>query len=91
MGERCLVCGARPVQDAHWPRAVGMGRDRRTVEDLPTVPLCTRCHTAQHAGDRQVIEALTREAPRYWRRIGMWEAYREVYETWMARRALIGD
>ena len=90
-GECCLICGRRDsVEDAHWPRAIGMGRKRKQVGPLlPSLPLCSDCHRAQHYGQVDVVERLIELAPRYWKRTGEWEQAREVYEAWLSRRRLV--
>jgi len=84
---RCLVCGSHhEVERAHWPYAVGMGRNRKEVE-LPTVPLCVRCHEfGQHMGDEEIICKLIQRAPDYWNALGEWEFARPFYERFMSRR-----
>ena len=83
--DRCLVCG-RPAETAHWPLAVGMGRNRGKVE-LPTVPLCVKCHEfGQHLGDEEVICKLIERAPEYWQAMGEWEFAEPFFERYVTRR-----
>lgn len=79
--EPCLICGATPTDQHHWPLTRRYGQ--------ATVPLCREHHTAAHWARREVVEALIRLAPGYWRRVGEWEANAEVYETWCSRRRYI--
>ena len=90
MNEPCLVCGSRfQVENAHWPKAIGMGRKRKKVH-LPTLPLCVRCHEfGQHVGNEEIIMALIEKAPTYWQEHGMWEEARPVFETWLSRREYV--
>ena len=84
---RCLVCGSHfQVERAHWPYAVGMGRNRKQVE-LPKLPLCVRCHEfGQHLGDEEIICKLIERAPFYWQEQGEWEDARPWFERYMSRR-----
>jgi hypothetical protein len=86
----CLACGsAFQVERAHWPYAVGMGRKRKKV-DLPTIPLCIRCHEfGQHMGSQEVIELIIARAPGYWIAEGTWENARPYYERYLSKRAYI--
>lgn len=88
MDEPCLACGRFPSEEAHWPKAVGLGRNRRKV-DLPTVPLCADCHRLgpgnAHVGG-WVVDRLVAKAPTYWRQQGVWELARPYFEAWMGRR-----
>jgi cytochrome c553 len=57
-GQRCLVCGGRPVDPAHLvPRSLG-GCD----EPDCVLALCRRCHRAY---DRGELDLLPRLEPRY--------------------------
>lgn len=49
MKKVCCVCG-RPGADLHHVIALGMGRDRKTVNHLgiPCLPLCREHHTESH-------------------------------------------
>ena len=76
--ESCLICGAVPTEEAHWPYTRRYG--------TATVPLCRVCHSAHHWARQEVIEELIRKAPGYWRREGTWEMYREPFERWMSKR-----
>lgn len=84
----CLVCGREPAEKAHWPYAVGMGRNRRKV-DLPTVPLCPEHHRLgpgnAHA-DGWVVDELIAKAPDYWRSVGEWERAEPLFDRWLAKR-----
>lgn len=44
----CVICGKKA--DIHHVEAIGMGRDRRTIDDskLPKLPLCRTHHTESH-------------------------------------------
>lgn len=78
--QRCLVCGAVPTDEAHWPRTRRYG--------TATVRLCRKCHEAQHWAKQSVIETLIDKAPSYWKREGTYEANIEQLETWLAKRRL---
>jgi hypothetical protein len=84
---KCIVCGSTfMVEAAHWPYAVGMGRNRKKV-NLPTVPLCVKCHEfGQHMGDEEVIAALIELAPRHWKESGQWEDAQPHFERWLSKR-----
>ena len=82
---RCLVCNAPYAAEAHWPEAVGMGRNRRKV-DLPTLPMCHACHMRQHAGHGPTIERLIRKAPMYWQATGEWQWAKPYYDRFLSRR-----
>jgi hypothetical protein len=76
----CILCGAPNASDAHFPHAVGMGRNRKKT-DLPTVPLCDPCHLGKlHHGDHDTIERLIIAAPLYWNN----PEYQEILDTWVA-------
>jgi hypothetical protein len=85
----CLVCGSHfQVEAAHWPFAVGMGRSRKKHPELPTLPLCVRCHEfGQHMGSKRIIQTIIARAPAYWRSVGEWENARPYYERWLGLRA----
>ena len=75
----CLVCHHSALsEECHWPRTRRYG--------AATVPMCVYCHTAQHSGNRYVIDTLIARAPEYWRSQGTWDLHEDEYETWMARR-----
>lgn len=76
--DRCLVCGAVPVEYHHWPHTRRYG--------IATVPLCRAHHDAAHWGKAEVIESLIDLAPAYWRRTGEWDLHRDAYEQWCSRR-----
>ena len=83
----CLVCGREGKLDwHHFPHAVGMGRNRKQLKDMGTVPLCRPCHSSSHWGTPAVIETLIARAPDYWRSVGEWELHCDEYETWLAKR-----
>jgi hypothetical protein len=83
---RCLSCGSHfQIERAHWPKAVGIGRNRKRA-DLPTVPLCRTCHTKMHAGDRGVTERVVAEAPGYWQDMGEWDFAEPLFRRWLSRR-----
>ena len=85
---RCLSCGSHfQAERAHWPYAVGIGRNRKKVE-LPTAPLCVKCHEfGQHVGmDEEITRKLIERAPIYWQAMGEWEFAEPFYERWMERR-----
>ena len=87
MTDRCLICNA-PAECAHWPIAVGMGRNRKKL-DLPTIPLCAEHHRLgpgnAHA-DGWVTERLITLAPEYWRSQGTWAKWEPVFDGWLSRR-----
>jgi hypothetical protein len=87
-GSVCLACEkAKATDHAHFPRAVGMGRSRKKVVDLPRVWMCRECHVnKQHAGHEQTIRTLIEKAPMYWRETGQWEQAKEIFEAWVSRR-----
>lgn len=85
MSECIVACGRTATTNAHWPEAVG-NRKRKRHPELPTLPLCTECHTRQHAGHPPTIEALIANAPPYWKSQGTWEQARPYYERYLARR-----
>jgi hypothetical protein len=78
---RCLLCGAPNPDRHHFPRTRKFGG--------ATVPLCRTCHTKAHAGHHPTIERLIAAAPVYWQSVGEWEANKEGFETWLARREYI--
>ena len=81
----CLCgCGREGIDQHHFPQAIGMGRNRKRVDLLPTVPLCRVCHTECHMGLH--TETLIAKAPVYWQSVGEWERAEPVYERWLARR-----
>ena len=83
----CLVCGSTyQVENAHWPKAVGIGRSRKKVK-LPTLPICIRCHEfGQHMGDETITLTLIAKAPDWWRMHDEWEFARPWYERFVAKR-----
>jgi len=69
--------------------AIGMGRKRKRV-DLPTLPLCTRCHEfGQHMGNEEITLALIRKAPDYWQSRDEWDEARPYFERYVSRREYI--
>lgn len=88
--EPCLICGRR-AENAHWPLAVGMGRNRKKV-NLPTVPLCPEHHRLgpgnAHA-DGWVTDRLIELAPAWWQETGQWDTARPLFETWLGRREFV--
>ena len=78
MPERCLLCGATPTEEAHWPRTRRYGS--------ATVRLCRSCHSAQHWAKQDVVEQLIDKAPSYWKREGTYEQNIEELETWLEKR-----
>jgi len=57
----CCICGATPVEDAHWPITKKMG-------GAFTIPLCRECHNEYHQhGDTTFYD-------HYKRKIGEWLA-----------------
>lgn len=84
---RCLSCGSHfQIERAHWPKAVGMGRNRKKVK-LPTLPLCVRCHEfGVHVGDEEITCKLIDRAPGYWQDMGEWERAEPLFDRWLSRR-----
>ena len=84
---RCLSCGSHfQVERAHWPYAVGAGRNRKKVK-LPTVPLCVKCHEfGLHMGDEEITCKLIDRAPGYWQAMGEWDFARPFFERYLSRR-----
>jgi len=79
---RCLCCGRSRPENAHWPVAVGMG-GRKDADKLPQLPLCLYCHRADHGGNRETRLRIIELAPQYWKSIGKWDEWRELFETWL--------
>jgi hypothetical protein len=89
-GEHCLVCGYHRTEGAHFPRAVGMGRNRRKVEGAK-VRICPRCHRLGkdnlHRGSEAIVNALLERAPQYWALVGEWnEDRRQELDRWVSYR-----
>lgn len=82
---KCIVCGARATDNAHWPEAVG-NRKRKRHPELPTVPMCHECHMRQHAAHEPTIEALIANAPAWWQSVGEWDKARPYLERYLSRR-----
>lgn len=78
MSDRCLICGAVPVDAHHWPRTRRYGN--------ATVPLCREHHTAAHWARQDIVEQLIDRAPGYWLREGTYDQNIEELETWLAKR-----
>jgi len=75
----CIVCGhSAPSQTCHYPRTRRFGD--------AVVPMCFKCHTAQHSGNQAVLAILECKAPEYWKREGLWHLYADEYEWWMSRK-----
>lgn len=80
----CLVCGKLgPITMHHWPRTRRYGK--------LTVPLCWECHVQAHSGNEEVIETLIREAPMWWKLVGVWPEAKQELDTFVARREYIRE
>lgn len=55
--KRCAICGKSPSDLHHWD-AIGIGRDRRTVDDSKNrkIQLCREHHTEAHTIGRDTFE-----------------------------------
>ena len=84
--QRCLVCGRQGTDGAHWPQPVGMGRNRKRLTELPTIPLCRTCHTKMHAGDKDTTAKVVAKVEAYWREVGEWEHVEPLFRAWLSRR-----
>jgi len=66
-----------------------MGRNRKRVQGLSTIPLCREHHTLAHHGHAATIDALVDRAPAHWKREGTWSLFEETFWTWVERRQML--
>jgi hypothetical protein len=64
-----------------------MGRNRKKHPELPTVPLCWKCHARED--DEETINELIQKAPGYWMSTGQWELAYPLYARFLGRREFI--
>jgi hypothetical protein len=79
--EPCLICGATPTDQHHFPRTRRYGS--------ATIPLCRVHHTDAHWG--RLTDRLLDLAPAYWRRVGEWAANIDEYEAFCSKRCYQRD
>ena len=80
---RCIVpdCNRKPTRH-HFPR-------KKTDGGMVTVKICRHHHDILHSPDdikrMELNKILIEEAPRYWKRIGIWPQAEKEFNYWLAK------